>query len=369
MSLSSRHRSHSIASLDSLQLTYSLSPRLHAQMAHPSTLKFTSSKRFAKFPSSSLATNHETDPPFSFDVQSEQLGMDNSSISIKGEKGSYRVDVPMRSINGGEFFEVSAPFEPVQTRRLITNVSWSGSHGRVKKLYDYLRVPLEKNEFSYSFSRLDRSSPAQSDPSDSPTPSSSSTAFDSRASTPLPPYSSEESTSTNLSQRRRTTSESPNRSPPLPSSPSLTTTRTTTLLYEGSSGLKWPPVSLPSSLSTSTSSLPALLRSTWSQAHYIVHLLFLAISYLHLLLLSFFYVNTGLTQNRRTLRLPLLLKLNNVGKEPLELWCDRHGVFRAMKEEVLIPLMAAVCTVGIEEARTMPVGEALGELLLPSLRL
>jgi len=29
--------------------------------------------------------------------------MDNSSISIKGEKGaSYRIDVPMRSINTGE---------------------------------------------------------------------------------------------------------------------------------------------------------------------------------------------------------------------------------------------------------------------------
>ena len=271
------------------------------------------------------------------------------------------MDVPMRSINGGQFSLAPASNERPRT---LTFTRWNcltlGSHGRVKKLYDYLRVPLEKNEFSYSFSRLDHSTPVLDDSSASSSPSTSSTAFDSRASTPLPPYS-KESTISDVTQRSRTTSKSPNRSSISPSHSSSTTTRTTTLLYEGSSGLKWPPVSLPSSLATSTVSLPALLRSTWSQAHYIVHLLFLAISYLHLLLLSFFYVSTGLTQNRQTLRLPLL-KLNNVGKEPLEVWCDRHGVFRAMKEEVLIPLMAAVCTVGIEEARTMPVGEALGKL-------
>lgn len=31
---------------------------------------------------------------------------------------------------------------------------------------------------------------------------------------------------------------------------------------------------------------------------------------------------------------------------------------------MLVPLMAAVCTVGVEEARDMPVGEALGKSTL-----
>jgi len=33
--------------------------------------------------------------------QSDALGMDTASLSIKDDDGSYRVDVPMRSINGG----------------------------------------------------------------------------------------------------------------------------------------------------------------------------------------------------------------------------------------------------------------------------
>ncbi|GAA5963640.1 hypothetical protein JCM3765_003526 [Sporobolomyces pararoseus] len=261
--------------------------------------------------------------------KSEELGMDSSSISIKGEKGSYRIDVPMRSIN-------------------------TGSHGRVKKLYDYLKVPLVKNEFSYSFSRLP-SNPSSVSAAES---SAYSTGVHSRVSTPLPPYT-EEPTSTTTTNRRRSRSSSPSSSPPppFPSSPSSTTT----LLYEGSSGLRWPPVSIPSSLSTpSTASLPALIRSSWQQSVYLVHLLFLAISYLHILFLSFFYVKSGLTQSRSSLRLPIIdRKVQNVGKESLESWCQRHGVLKAMKEEVLVPLMAAVCTVGVEEAREMPVGEAL----------
>ncbi|GAA5881955.1 hypothetical protein JCM16303_003482 [Sporobolomyces ruberrimus] len=261
--------------------------------------------------------------------KSEELGMDNSSISIKGDKGSYRIDVPMRSIN-------------------------SGSHGRVKKLYNYLKVPLVRNEFSYSFSRI-HSPKSRSDDQESTTPSTGST---SRASTPLPPYSEEPSSSL----RRRaspssTSNDYPRRaSPPPPPFPRSTTT----LLYEGSSGLRWPPVSIPSTLSSSsTASLPSLVRSTWNQSVYIVHLIFLAFSYLHILLLSFFYVKLNLTQSRTSLNLPFFGKVENVGKEPLEEWCKRHGVLEAMKEEILIPLMAAVCTVGVEEARSMPVGETL----------
>ncbi|GAA5843204.1 hypothetical protein JCM3766R1_006619 [Sporobolomyces carnicolor] len=265
--------------------------------------------------------------------KSEELGMDNSSISIKGEKGSYRIDVPMRSIN-------------------------TGSHDRVKKLYDYLKVPLVKNEFSYSFSRLASTRSAAVPPSES---SACSTGVSSRTSTPLPPYSEEPSVSTTAATRRAPSSgraASRSRSP-RPSPPPFPTS-TTTLIYEGSSGLRWPPVSLPTSLSTTTtSSLPALVRSTWRQSVYIVQLVFLAVSYLHILLLSFFYVKFGLTQRRKALRLPLVGTIENVGGETLESWCHRHGVHDAMREQVLVPLMAAVCTVGVEDARTMPVGEAL----------
>jgi predicted NAD/FAD-dependent oxidoreductase len=52
-------------------------------------------------------------------------------------------------------------------------------------------------------------------------------------------------------------------------------------------------------------------------------------------------------------------RIENVSQESLSDFCQRHGVSSSMKHEILIPLMAAVCTVGIEESRQMPVGEVL----------
>lgn len=59
--------------------------------------------------------------------------------------------------------------------------------------------------------------------------------------------------------------------------------------------------------------------------------------------------------------------MRNVAGEPLLEWCARHGLPRRFSDEVLVPLMAAVATVGVTEARTMPVGEVLRAFLfLPS---
>lgn len=43
-----------------------------------------------------------TDPPLSVSAQSDSIGMDTASLSIKSDSETFRVDVPMRSINGGE---------------------------------------------------------------------------------------------------------------------------------------------------------------------------------------------------------------------------------------------------------------------------
>ncbi|GAA5943168.1 uncharacterized protein JCM15063_005223 [Sporobolomyces koalae] len=254
----------------------------------------------------------------------DELGMDSASISIKDETGSYRVDVPMRSIN-------------------------SGSHRRVKRLYEYLKVPLVKSDFSYSFSRIRPSSVLPQNPR-SPTQSISSVDH-SRSSTPLPPYSDKDHGAINQDLRRRR-HRAPSESPP------RAYHSTTTLLYEGSSGLRWPPAAIPSSLAIATGSLPALLSSTWARSRYIIHLLLFAISYLQLLVLSCLYVASGLTRQRRSLRVPFG-HVRNVASEPLENWCQRHRISRIMQEEVLIPLMAAVATVGVDEARRMPIGEVL----------
>lgn len=41
-------------------------------------------------------------------AQSETLGMDSTSISVKTESGeSFRMDTPMRSVNGGELSAVA----------------------------------------------------------------------------------------------------------------------------------------------------------------------------------------------------------------------------------------------------------------------
>ncbi|GAA5876574.1 hypothetical protein JCM1840_000813 [Sporobolomyces johnsonii] len=291
--------------------------------------------------------NHANELELELDLfeRSEQLGMDSSSISVKTGKGSFRVDVPMRSINGG-------------------------SHARVKKLYDHLHVPLVKNEFSYSFSRLSRRPRGRrrsAEPASSKSLEVCSTDNESRSSTPPPRYRanpSSASASTASSPYRSSTPLS-NLSPSSCRSSSISRpSQFTTLLYEGSSGLRFPPLRLPSSfLRDPSSSFTSVFSTAWHQSTYIVHLVFLAISYFHVLLLAILYVRLGLTRERRsyTFEIPWCRSptLPNVALETLEAFCARHKISKAMEEEVLIPLMAAVCTVGVDEAREMPVGEAL----------
>ncbi|GAA5821590.1 hypothetical protein JCM10212_002979 [Sporobolomyces blumeae] len=375
--------------------------------------------------------------------KSDQLGMDNSSISIDSphdqeDRPRYRVDVPMRSIN-------------------------RGSHARVKRWYDHLKVPLVKSDFTYSFSHLDPSS-SPVDPGDllDDVDDDDST----RASTPLPRYEEaishdddddDDDRSSSNPRRRdhprptRDRTVKSNRTPssdPRPRSPPpLIPRRTTTLLYEGSSGLKWPPLAIPSHLSSSSGSLrrtqtsddppssswsSSFIGSTWLRSIYVVHLVFLSVAYLHLVLLSFLYVKLGLTSlpppslivdddnrtgtgngsetkhsikvpfpfsiplsflvpnhddqrlhspsrprrspldpasnsnERRPFRFPFLrsllsssLELDNVSLVPLDEFCSSHGVLQELQDRVLYPLMAAVCTVGTDQARQMPVGECL----------
>ncbi|BGP15699.1 hypothetical protein JCM10213_006131 [Rhodosporidiobolus nylandii] len=276
--------------------------------------------------------------------KNDQLGMDSASISVrtgKGEKGGEetRVDVPMRSINGG-------------------------SHSRVKRLYDRLGVPLVQSEFSYSFSTLSSavssSAPppppsSSAPPSPSPPPASptgESDATPSPPDTPLPSYSA---------------SFSPSPSSGFPSSSSTPAAlsasqsrppQTTHLLYSGSSGLSWPPLPFPSHLSTPTSTFRARVSHLLSSAT-------LALSYIYLLLLSMLYVSLSLS---RPTPLPSssptstlkrrFIQLCGVASEPLDAWLERHRVSRGMSQLTRV-LMAAVCTVGVEQAGRMPVGEVL----------
>lgn len=91
-----------------------------------------------------------------FEKQSA-LGMDSSSISVKTGKGdaTFRIDTPMRSINGG-------------------------SHDRVWKLYKHLHIPLRLADFSYAFSQLSSSPsplPSSASPPPCATPPTQKTAF------------------------------------------------------------------------------------------------------------------------------------------------------------------------------------------------
>ncbi|BGP31627.1 hypothetical protein JCM10296v2_003399 [Rhodotorula toruloides] len=263
--------------------------------------------------------------------KNEDLGMDTASLSVKTEEGSYRVDVPMRSINGG-------------------------SHSRVRQLYQHLGVPLVESDFSYSFSRLARQ-PAPSHPSPALPSVDTSDEDSSVPPTPPPEYAQSTQSRAPTPPRRRRPARvdkavSPSRRP----------AQTTSILYEGASGLRFPPVSIPSHLRQS---------SYRTQISYLAETLLLALSYLYILLLAFFYVRLGLARPTSTISPPRtlrghlrqlcfrLLRLENVASVPLGEWCERHRVPRRMREEVLVPLMAAVATVGVDEAREMPAGEVL----------
>ncbi|GAA5834724.1 hypothetical protein JCM11251_003643 [Rhodosporidiobolus azoricus] len=276
--------------------------------------------------------------------RNERLGMDAASVSVplegEGEKGkAVRVDVPMRSINGG-------------------------SHSRVKKLYDRLGVPLIASDFGYSFSRLSYAPPSSSSPSTiAPAPTSRPPSTDSVPSTPPPSYTSAPSS-------RPSTPPSSSSSITKPSSPSFARpTQKTHLLYSGSSGLAWPPLPFPSHTHSS-------LRA---KAHHLSAAFALTLGYLYLLVLSFFYVSLGLSRPAPPSP-PLGARLSpwttpkrrfvqhfSVAAEPLDRFLVRHGLGagpggredRGGLQELVRVLMAAVATVGVEEAGAMPVGELL----------
>ncbi|GAA5943588.1 hypothetical protein JCM3775_005816 [Rhodotorula graminis] len=282
-----------------------------------------------------------------FDVhlfeRSDALGMDTASLSIKDEDGSYRVDVPMRSINGG-------------------------SHSRVHTLYRSLNVPLVKSDFTYSFSRLARSSPSL--PSTAPDHLLAEPSSPSLPPTPPPEYREHASSSrppTPLHHQQRPT---PRRTGPRAAPKRAARPRqTTALLYEGASGLRLPPASIPSHLS----------RAPWrAQAAYCADVVAFTLAYLYLVVLALWYCALGLAYPPRSPPAPYTstsrikrtlsrvakavgatVPLRNVAREPLLEWCARHRVPRRFTDDILVPLMAAVATVGVVEARTMPVGEVL----------
>jgi hypothetical protein len=287
------------------------------------------------------------DPSVLRRAQNQQLGMDAASISVRTAEGEFRCDVPMRSINGGASSAASSrSFLPLTD---LTRTR-TGSHSRVKQLYDRLGVPLIKSDFSYSFSQLLPFSP--NTPSLAAASSSSldieTTTPSSVPSTPPPPYTSAFS------------SRSPTPTPSKPSSSfPLRPTQRTTLLYAGSSGLSWPPLPFPSHLTTLPSQLTHLLTS-----------LLLTFSYLLLLSLSFFYYALGLTRPagppspslggnlRRRVR-----QRFSVAAEPVDRWTRRHRLPEGMRGLVRV-LMAGVATVGVDEAGRMPIGEVLGAFSL-----
>ncbi|GAA5883872.1 hypothetical protein JCM3774_003771 [Rhodotorula dairenensis] len=259
--------------------------------------------------------------------RSESIGMDTASLSIKSDDESFRVDVPMRSINGG-------------------------SHGRVRKLYQHLGVPLVRSDFSYSFSRLSWSSPSSTLPPRT-TPEESQREDESIPPTPPPAYAEPADTSRPVTPVLDAKLAAHLR-PPRPS-------QSTSLLYSGASGLRWPPISLPSHLDA------ALFRA---RIAYLAETALLAASYLYLLALAFFYVSLGLARPAstiprtrlaptRTERFVHWLGFENVAAVPLATFCAAHYVPQRMVTEVVIPLMAAVATVGVDQAREMPTGEVL----------
>ncbi|BGP55146.1 hypothetical protein JCM8202v2_002743 [Rhodotorula sphaerocarpa] len=270
--------------------------------------------------------------PLEFEVhlvdRSKDIGMDTASLSVKtDEDDSFRVDVPMRSINGGN---------------------------RVRKLYQHLGVPLIRSDFSYSFSHL------ASLPAAPATPTLDSSSLRSRRARDSG-YASPARASDGLSKTA-----------PFDASPARPAQQTA-FLYEGASGLRWPPVSLPSQVLRAGGLVDQLVHAA--------QIALLAISYLYLLALAFLYVSLGLarpTSARRKHCSPSSIpaswlsrlvsgawtqsgvdSLLNVASVPLGAFCRRHRVPQRFVESVLTPLMAAVATVGVEDAREMPTGQVL----------
>lgn len=193
------------------------------------------------------------------------------------------------------------------------------------RLYQHLDIALRRSDFSYSFSRLSRVPPRPTSP-------------------PLPPYS-ERAPTPHLVEKCAS---------------SVQPAQTPRYIYEGSNGMTFPPLALPS---------PVASASLFTRFGYLLHLVLLSLSYLHLLLLAFFYSSAGLTgrstaRGNTARRIADLLRLPSVADEPVEEWCRRHWIWNGMMEEVLVPLYAAVSTVGRIEAKEMPVGECLGGSLL-----
>ncbi|SCV67419.1 BQ2448_5030 [Microbotryum intermedium] len=86
--------------------------------------------------------------------------------------------------------------------------------------------------------------------------------------------------------------------------------------------------------------------------------------YVYLLLLAFAYSWMGLTsRTSRRYWLRERLGLDRLATESVDEFCERYWIGDRMKNEVLVPLYAAVSTVGRQQARDMPVAECLGELL------
>jgi len=234
--------------------------------------------------------------------------MDAASVTVKTADGSVRVDAPMRSIN-------------------------RGSHSRVHNLYDRLGINLRRLDFGYTFTRLADAPTCPGASSTSATRSDAPPAYSPQADDVKPPPSSAPA-------------------------PAPAPTQTTQLIYEGSSGLRWPPLALPSHL------LPSLARpSPVPLLRHLALLALLALAYMQVLLLAFAYVSAGLTDVRPSkglmARAARWAGWRPIGDEGLRAWCVRHGVWGGMVDEVLVPLWAAVATVDKRTAEAMPVGEVL----------
>lgn len=297
--------------------------------------------------------------------------MDTASLSIKPDTDeTFRVDVPMRSINGGE--EESA-LSPTMLRFLEANsplvCARAGSHGRVRKLYQHLGVPLVRSDFSYSFSRLSSSpSPPPPPPARPDAVDASDEEAEETDEPPTPPPAYSEATESSRPPSPSADSDSDSHAAQKPAVAPARPFQTTSLLYQGASGLRWPPLSLPSHSHSSSTSFA-------EKVAYLAETAFLALSYLYLLALAFFYVSFGLSrpistttknQNRTSSSFERF-GIANVAAVPLAEFCEKHRVPRQMVDKVLIPLMAAVATVGVDQARGMPTGEVLGAFTTPTL--
>lgn len=262
--------------------------------------------------------------------------------------------------------EASLPFSSflsrLNSRQPTLLCARAGTHGRVRKLYQHLGVPLVPSDFSYSFSRLSSSPP----PPPPPPPArpdavdASDQEVEETDEPPTPPPAYSEATESSRPPSPSADSDSDSHAAQKPAAAPARPFQTTSLIYQGASGLRWPPLSLPSHFHSSSTSLG-------EKVAYLAETAFLALSYLYLLALAFFYVSLGFsrpasTTTRNQSRTSFFERFGivNAAAVPLEEFCEKHRVPRQMVDKVLIPLMAAVATVGVDQARGMPTGEVLG---------